>query len=74
MEGAAGLVFATGLFQRDTLIDDLNDIGSGQQFIYEVFRYPAHAKITAGNWSRPIQLMPPRRESRSETRGQRPWA
>ncbi len=33
VERAAGLVFPAGLFQGDALVDDLDDIGAGQEFI-----------------------------------------
>ncbi len=36
MEGAAGLEFPAGLFQRDATADDLDDIGPREQFIDEV--------------------------------------
>jgi hypothetical protein len=42
MERAAGLVFPAGFFQRDAVINDLDNIGSGQQFIDELVWYAPH--------------------------------
>jgi hypothetical protein len=42
VEGAAGLVLATRLFQWDARTDDFRDIGAGNQLIDEGLRNEAH--------------------------------